>query len=99
MTAPAFRPRAVRDIGQIWDYTAEHWGTAQADRYMGAIREVCDALAAGDATGTDAGYISPGYRRIRSGRHIVFFRLMRSGAVEIVRILHERMDFPLQLRE
>lgn len=72
MTAPVFRPRAVRDIGRIWDYTAEHWGTAQADRYIGAIRDVCDALAAGDATGTSAAYIGPGDRRIRSGRHIVF---------------------------
>jgi toxin ParE1/3/4 len=98
VSRPVFRPRAVRDLDQIWAFTAERWGVAQAERYLGAIRDVCAALAAGEATGTDASHISPGYRRIRAGRHIVFFR-PASGTVEIVRILHERMDFPSQLRE
>jgi toxin ParE1/3/4 len=98
VTRPVFRPRAVRDIDQIWTYTAERWGAAQAERYVRAIRDVCAALAAGEATGTDASYIGPGYRRIRAGRHIVFFR-RAAGAVEIVRILHERMDLPSRLRE
>ena len=98
MTRPVFRPRAVRDIDQIWTWTAERWGTAQAERYIRAIRDVCAALASGEAAGTDASVVGPGYRRIRSGRHIVFFRPI-PGTVEIVRILHGRMDLPSRLRE
>ncbi|MER2510694.1 MAG: type II toxin-antitoxin system RelE/ParE family toxin [Amaricoccus sp.] len=92
MIRPILRPRAVRDIGQIWDYTAAQWGVAQAERYVRALRDVCALLASGALSGTDASEILPGYRRIRSGRHVIFFRQLPDGGVEIVRVLHQRMD-------
>ncbi|MFO1143786.1 MAG: type II toxin-antitoxin system RelE/ParE family toxin [Amaricoccus sp.] len=92
MTALILRPRAIRDLGQIWDYTPERWGTAQAKRHVRAIRDTCTLLASGELSGTDASDITPGYRRISSGRHIIFFRQPPGAGIEIVRILHERMD-------
>ncbi len=99
MTAPVFRPRAVRDIEEIWAYTHDRWGVDQAERYVRMVRDTCAALARGDATGADASVVSPGYSRIRAGRHVVFFRALPNGPIEIVRILHERMDFPAHLRK
>jgi toxin ParE1/3/4 len=93
------RPRAVRDIEDVWTCTAERWGAAQAERYVRSIRDACAALASGEHTGTDASAVLPGYRKTRAGRHIVFFRLRPDGSVEIVRILHERMDLPTRLRD
>jgi toxin ParE1/3/4 len=93
------RPRAVRDIEQIWTYTAERWGAAQAERYVRSIRDLCAALASGERVGTDASDVRRSYRKIRAGRHVVFFRFQPDGSVEIVRILHERMDMPARLRE
>ena len=98
MSRPVLRPRAVRDIEQIWSYTAERWGAAQAERYVRSIRDVCAALASGERAGTDATDVLPGYRKIRAGRHVVFFRLQPNGIVEIVRLL-QRMDIPTRLRE
>jgi toxin ParE1/3/4 len=60
---------------------------------------VCAALASGERAGTDASDVLPGYRKVRAGRHVVFFRVQPDGGVEIVRILHERMDIPARVRE
>ena len=92
LNRPILRPGAVRDIEQIWTYTANRWGAAQAERYIRQIRDACATLATGEHTGTDASDVLPAYRKIRAGRHIVFFRAQPDGVVEIVRILHERMD-------
>jgi toxin ParE1/3/4 len=99
VSRPVLRPRAVRDIEEIWTYTAERWGAAQAERYVRAIRDACAALASGERAGHDASDVLPGYRRIRTGRHIVFFRIQPDGNIEIVRVLHERMDVRARLTE
>ena len=99
MSRPVLRPAAVRDLERIWSYTAERGGAAQAERYLRAIRDACAAPASGEHPGTDASDIRPGYRKARAGRHLLFFRLLPDGTVEVVRILHERMDIPSRLRE
>jgi toxin ParE1/3/4 len=96
---PLFRPRAVRDLDEIWSYTARRWGIAQAEHYIRSIRDICLALAAGERSGTDASDLRPGYRRCRTGRHVIFYRTGPDETVEIVRILHERMDLPTHLRD
>jgi toxin ParE1/3/4 len=90
---PRFTPKARQDPDDIWDFTVEHWGTAQADRYVVTIVGVCRDLAAGRLFGRDAGTVREGYLTYRTGAHIVFFRRVDDGGdgIEIVRILHERM--------
>jgi toxin ParE1/3/4 len=92
-----FRPKAVADLDAIWRYTARHWGSTQADAYVRAIVETCRAVARGERTGTDASDLRPGYRKLRIGRHVAFYRPQDDGSVEFVRILHERMDLPSRL--
>lgn len=92
-----FRPAAVADLDAIWDYTANRWGTEQADAYLSDLHAVCSALARGERIAQDAAHIRPGYRKLRCGRHLVFHRGQPDGRIEIVRILHERMDVALHL--
>lgn len=94
MAEPRFTPKARQDLNDIWDFTAERWGTAQADHYVDTIVRVCQDLAAGQLSGREAGMVREGYSSYRTGSHIVFFRSVddREGATEIVRVLHERMD-------
>ncbi|MEE4235150.1 MAG: hypothetical protein V2I51_00370 [Anderseniella sp.] len=40
----------------------------------------------------DAGHVRAGYRNARVGMHFLYFIVAADGAIEIVRILHERMD-------
>ncbi|MBF6468272.1 type II toxin-antitoxin system RelE/ParE family toxin [Nocardia beijingensis] len=36
--------------------------------------------------------IRPGYFRLPTGSHTVYYRIATGGIVEIMRILHQRMD-------
>jgi len=85
-----FSPAAIRDIGAIWDYTAETWGMDQADRYIDDIRDACMPLARGERSGRKVD-VREGYLKYPVGRHVVFFR-MASRDVTIIRVLHQSMD-------
>lgn len=98
MRALNFTPRARADLDKIWDYTADTWGIAQAERYILEIRDTCLALARAEMTGRDASDILPGYRKMQAGRHVVFYRLPDDDTLDVVRILHGRMDFPTHIR-
>ncbi len=84
--------KAVADLSGIWDYTAERWGIEQAERYAEGIRDTCEALASGQQCGQDARHVRPGYRRQLAGAHVLFFRVLDDGCIDVVRILHQRMD-------
>jgi len=91
MTGFVLSPAAQADIADIWDYTRARWGEAQAERYVLAIRDACEQLAAGTRTSRPADDIRAGYRRAPVGSHILFFRHADAGPLNIIRVLHERM--------
>ena len=47
--------------------------------------------------GKDCDDIRPGYRKHQIEKHIAFYRQSGSGQIEIVRVLHERMDLEANL--
>jgi toxin ParE1/3/4 len=57
-----------------------------------AIRDACHELAAGTRSSRSAEDIRAGYRKAYVGSHILFFRRTESGLIDIVRVLHRRMD-------
>ncbi len=96
MTTCVFSPAARNDIDRIYDYTALHWGIAQAERYVGGLRDTCHGLAEGQLPGRDIGHVRAGYRQQASGSHFVFYKELPDG-IEIVRVLHRRMDLARHL--
>jgi toxin ParE1/3/4 len=97
-------PLARRDIVDVLKYTRERWGKDQAWEYRNLIREALNAIAAepqrGKVRGTRPGILSyhikqPG----RDARHIVFYRVSGAGTLEIVRLLHDSMDFDEHLQD
>ena len=99
MTGYLLSPAAQADLEGIWDYTARSWGEAQAERYVLAIRQACEGLAGGTKQGRPIDEIRAGYRKLAVESHFLFYRLTERGAVDIVRILHRRMDVPNRLAE
>jgi len=85
-------PRAQKDFEEIWDFTAERWGLDQAESYAYDLWSRIKAIAANPVLGQDCSNIRPGYHKIRCGSHLLCYRLVPEG-VDVVRILHERMDF------
>jgi toxin ParE1/3/4 len=92
MKCYVLRPRAERDIEEIWDYSAETWGIGQAEIYIRKIQQSLTLLADDPRLGRPCEDIRAGYRKFRSGSHFVFYRLIKDG-IDVVRVLHESMDF------
>lgn len=96
MSGYVLTPAAQADLEDIWRYSVQRWSFAQAERYILAIRDACEDLTAGVQNGQDAGDIRAGYRKLKVGSHVLFFR--QSGdTLEVVRILHQRMDIPSRI--
>ena len=96
MSGFVLSPLAQADIDGIWDYTADHWNEQQADAYVGVIRAAIERVAKRPQLGRACDKLRAGYRRIDAGSHVVFFRV-NGDVAEVIRILHESMDFDRHL--
>ena len=92
-------PAAQADLGEIWDYSARNWGAEQADRYILAIRDACEAVADGRRQGRPIDDIRPGYRKLALASHFLFYRITDAGMIDVIRILHQRMDVASRLQD
>jgi len=92
-------PAAQADLGQIWDYSTCKWGEDRANRYIPGIRDACGALAEGSRQGRPIDAIRPGCRKLAAASHFLFYRVSDSGLVDMVRILHQRMNVAEHLQD
>ena len=84
--------KAQADLGQIWDYTLKKWDQDQAESYIRDIQNAISGLVAGTKTSQPIDDIRPGYKKAAVGSHLLFFKIEDTGIINIVRILHQRMD-------
>jgi|JI8StandDraft_2_1071088.scaffolds.fasta_scaffold65247_5 toxin ParE1/3/4 len=85
--------KARTDLADIWNYTADLWGIAQAERYIRQIEMELTAASQGKALARPI----DAYWRVKSGHHFCIFRKLPDGEIEVIRILHERMDIDRHL--
>jgi toxin ParE1/3/4 len=91
---------ASQDMENIWLYTFENWSKDQADRYLNLIINEIEYLAANPTSGTDYSHIREGYFRSRVKSHFIFYRINSQDTfIEIIRILHQRMDISSRLND
>jgi toxin ParE1/3/4 len=83
---------ADADIKEIARSSAAQWAMERAGRYILGLHQTCIALADYRDIGRDASYIRPGYMRIESGSHVIFYQAPNAG-IPVVRVLRQRMDF------
>ena len=91
--------QAIIDLEEIWFYTLDNWSIEQADRYYKAIISEIEYVTKHFDSGKSITKIRTGYRSSKVNLHIVFYKKANDGIVEIVRILHERMDIKHKLEE
>ncbi len=91
-----FSPKAKADLSDIWDYTFAEWGISQAEKYVRELWEVMRTQALNASASVDISDVRRGYRKIRAGSHVIFFKLTGDG-IDVIRILHQRMDFDRHL--
>jgi toxin ParE1/3/4 len=83
---------ALKDLDEIWAYTYEKWSVDQADRYYNLIIDEIEYIVSNPLLGKSIDHIKEGYRSSKVKSHLVFYRIGLDKTVEIVRILHQRMD-------
>jgi len=92
-----FSPAAQNDLTDIYDYTLETWGIEQAETYVRYLHKTCQDIASGNIKGLNVDYVRQGYFKKSIGSHFIFYRKPIPRIVEIVRILHQRMNIELHL--
>jgi toxin ParE1/3/4 len=89
---------ARADLKSIASYTQHRWGKQQRMLYVKQFDDAFHMLAENPETGTTCDFIKHGYRKFPNGSHVIFYRSLAAGAIQIVRILHKRMDVARQLK-
>ncbi len=83
---------AEKDLINIWLYSFENWGEAQADKYHDQLIEAFSTIALNPSIGTDCNDVRQDYRKYQINRHIIFYRVI-NDIVHIIRVLGEKMDY------
>ena len=84
--------KAVEDLSGIWNYTFDIWSENQADKYYQMLLDQIAEIAENPKVGKNYNGITNQLFGFKTGRHIIFYRILDEDFVEITRILHERMD-------
>jgi len=91
--------KALEDINNIWIYTAENWSVEQADRYYNLIIDEIEYIVDNLDMDRDFEKIRKSYRYSKVKSHLIFFKKDKTNEIEVVRVLHERMDIENRLAE
>ena len=92
-----FSPKAQQDISDIWDYTATQWGLKKAEQYIYDLEEKCRFIASMPLQGRSVPHIRKGYYSFHYEKHVIFYNIIDTASVTIVRILHQSMDISSHL--
>ena len=85
------------DLRKIAEYTLQNWGRPQRDADISEFLDAFSRLAKTPQIATTADNVREGYRKFPQGSHVIFFRNSDSHSIEIIRVLHKRMDADAQL--
>lgn len=89
---------AYSDLEKIWVYTFHKWSKEQADKYYSILIEEIDFLRSNYLTGKSAEHIRQDYRVSFIKSHVIFYKINNEETLEIIRILHQRMDIEQWLK-
>ena len=84
--------KAVDDLATIWDYTYDEWSENQADKYYLLLLNSCQEIADNPSLGKKYDNVTEKLLGFKSNQHIIFYQIISNKEVEIIRILHVRMD-------
>jgi len=90
--------KAIADMEEIWLYTVDTWSVTQADRHYSLIFDEIGYICKNTTAGKTMDHVRKGYRASKVKSHLIFYRII-NGTVEIIRILHERMDIDSRLSD
>lgn len=99
MAKVILRQKAIDDLNNIWDYTFEKWSEKQADKYYATLKSACKEIGENPDLGREYTGIKRSLLGFESGKHIIFYHMISEEEIEVIRILHQRMDLKNRLAE
>ncbi|MEQ8478450.1 type II toxin-antitoxin system RelE/ParE family toxin [Fulvivirga sp.] len=91
--------RARLDLISIWEFTKKNWSAQQADRYFQIIVDKFLEISLNPDLGKNYDDLRINYRGIIVKSHIIFYRITNQNSIEIIRILHQHMDYKNRLSD
>lgn len=88
--------KAKADLKSIATYTQRKWGKNKRKIYLKQFDDSFFLLAESPHLGVSCDYIKENYRKFPVASHIIFYRKTAPDHIEIVRVLHKRMDAKTQ---
>jgi toxin ParE1/3/4 len=67
-------------------------GVSTRPRSLRELQHAIDRAAANPRIGRACDEIRSGYRKLAAGSHTLFYRVTAEDVIEVVRVLHQRMD-------
>lgn len=86
-------PKARADLKDISRYTDKKWRRQQRCNYIKQLKAKFSDLANKPEMGRKRHEIIASPYSYHEGRHVIFYRTTAEG-IEILRVLHDSMDFP-----
>jgi toxin ParE1/3/4 len=99
MAKVILRQEAIDDLNSIWEYTFKKWSETQADKYYATVKMACKSIGENPDIGKEYESISGNLLGLKLGKHIIFYQQITNDRIEIIRILHERMDLKNRITE
>lgn len=85
-------PAAEADLDDIWIYTVRKWSADQGDSYISSLFDAFAKLGQNPGMGRRVDTLMAGYRQFRCGHHLIFYVEAHEGKIEVIRVLHEKVD-------
>ena len=104
-TLYSFHPNADEKLVEIWLDGYHQWNEQQADKYIDELYDLLETIASDLSYPTIKpipNHVLPDIMYIHYNRHYVFFREAApylEETIQILTILHDRMDIPARLKE
>jgi len=89
---------AREDLIGIGSYTQKKWGREQRLKYLEQLHSTFKKLAEGQLRGRQRNELVGSPLSYPEGSHIIFYQETKNG-IEVLRILHKRMDFGKYFKE
>lgn len=91
MTEIIINPKAEIDLENIFIYSIENWGLAQATKYRYEFEDAFNDIQENPMIGFAIDEVRENYRLYHFKRHLVIYRVSHS-AIIVIRVLGDEMD-------
>ncbi len=87
-----FTPAALQDLEEIWEFSAQRWSPAQADKYLTRMVSAFERIAANPRMVRERREYTPPVRIYRHESHLIIFT-EQADHIAVIRVRHGGEDW------